>query len=1223
MKMVKVLATILLAMNLLVSFTYGASVSYDDAKNVALNLIYSKTGESATIDDSALDLSTDKEVYLIRMKPKGWVIVSGDNSIEPVLAYSLESPLSTTSSLPAGFIAWMDNVESQIKEVKNADMQSNTSLKEKWDHLKASPDDYMAEADNSSTLRDSTIKGPLLTTQWGQKGFYNDKCPGYSSNEQVLTGSAATAIAQIMNYHKQPSVGIGSHSYTSKTHEFDLSVSFGKSTYKWIDMSNEDIARIIYHAGVAVDTDYGYDASGAYASRISPAFRDYFGYQSSDFEKKSDHNDTSWHTKVKTNIDNKLPIIYHNNYGHKEKGNFFVIDGYSIGFSGNKYHINWGQRGAVDGWYGLDVVLDQSDSDYVEGAVFDISSANEWHWFGVVSDKLSSSYDQEVMSAISAEAMTTTSTPLKPTHFTASDGTSTEYVTFTGYSEGNERWEVWRSSTINGTKTRVVDVLINDPTFSKHVDGTGIPGVKYYYAMKACNSSGCSVYSDYDTGWRAKPVSPAPATPSVSATDGTLVSGVVISFYSANAAFYKVYRNGGYLDLVYERSYKDTRSNAGTVYTYSAKACNSAGECSGLGYDKGWRAKEKSTIPAIPSVTATDGTLVTGVVISFYSPNTAFYKIYRRSSNSTLGYLDLVYERSYKDTDAWPGKEYTYAVKACNGGGECSGLGYDKGSRASGIPAIPRGVSATDGTLMSGVVISWDKVYQAQGYLVYRDGEYIGGTTYLSFKDTKAWPGRRYNYSVKAKNQYGKSNMSASNVGWKLSGIPTEPYNIKASDGTWVTNVSISWDSSYRPLYMGDPSTFLIYRNGEYIGSSYSRNFADRKAFPGRKYNYSVVLKNKYGKSPMSASDVGWRDTGIPDRPEYLRASNGGYPDVVWLKWKLSRKATSYLVYRDGEYIGISYSDGFADRKAYPGKKYNYTVKAKSSYGKSDISDPDTGWRQAPVPRKPRASKGLWQTGVTVGDYAVPYATYYKIYRAKTPNGSKEYLDLTEKTSYKDTTGALGYKYYYFVKVCSKDYSGCSAYSPYDIGWRPTLYAPSNQASDGTLVSGVVVNLYWTSGATHYKIARSDSAQGPKEYLDLTEKTSYKDTTGWPGTKYYYFVKACNSGGCGEYGHYNVGSRAALVPSKPTTVSATNGTLASGVVIGSYEVGQILQKKTFYKIYRATSTRGDRTYLDLTYALSYKDTEGRPGTKYYYFVKACNSDDCSDMSDPAIGMRKK
>ncbi len=59
--------------NLLVLGAYGESVSYDDAKNVAFNFIYSKTDKNITIDDSTHDSSTDKELHIIRLKPNGWV----------------------------------------------------------------------------------------------------------------------------------------------------------------------------------------------------------------------------------------------------------------------------------------------------------------------------------------------------------------------------------------------------------------------------------------------------------------------------------------------------------------------------------------------------------------------------------------------------------------------------------------------------------------------------------------------------------------------------------------------------------------------------------------------------------------------------------------------------------------------------------------------------------------------------------------------------------------------------------------------------------------------------------------------------------------------------------------------------------------------------------------------------------------------------------------------
>ncbi len=173
MKTVKLLTMILWTVSFLTLPLLAKSVSYDDAKNVALNLIYSKTGKSVTIDDSVHDSGIDKELHIIRLKPKGWVIVSSDDRVEPIITWSAESSLGSSDSFPAGFVAWMDKAESQIKKAKKSDTDNDDELKEKWDRLKVSPDDYVAEVDNDGTLEGSVVKESFPATQWGQSEIFD------------------------------------------------------------------------------------------------------------------------------------------------------------------------------------------------------------------------------------------------------------------------------------------------------------------------------------------------------------------------------------------------------------------------------------------------------------------------------------------------------------------------------------------------------------------------------------------------------------------------------------------------------------------------------------------------------------------------------------------------------------------------------------------------------------------------------------------------------------------------------------------------------------------------------------------------------------------------------------------------------------------------------------------------------------------------------------------
>ncbi len=173
------------------------------------------------------------------------------------------------------------------------------------------------------------------------------------------------------------------------------------------------------------------------------------------------------------------------------------------------------------------------------------------------------------------------------------------------------------------------------------------------------------------------------------------------------------------------------------------------------------------------------------------------------------------------------------------------------------------------------------------------------------------------------------------------------------------------------------------------------------------------------------------------------------------------------------------------------------------------------------IPTNISASDGTLVSGVIINNYHISRADHYKIYR----NGT--YVGLTYAASYKDTKAYPGKYYNYTVRACNS--YGCSAQSAPDKGWRASAIptAPVNiSATDGTLVSGVVIGSYYVSGATHYKFYRAASAYGTKRYLGLTANSSAKDTIAWPGYKYYYFVKACSSGGCSNYSAYNAGIRA-------------------------------------------------------------------------------------------------
>jgi hypothetical protein len=84
-------------------------------------------------------------------------------------------------------------------------------------------------------------------------------------------------------------------------------------------------------------------------------------------------------------------------------------------------------------------------------------------------------------------------------------------------------------------------------------------------------------------------------------------------------------------------------------------------------------------------------------------------------------------------------------------------------------PAKPTGVTASDGTYMDKVALSWSAGSgggPVTGYYVYRDGDLIKDTASTSYDDTGATPSIVHTYTVKAYGAGGESAASDGNTGY-------------------------------------------------------------------------------------------------------------------------------------------------------------------------------------------------------------------------------------------------------------------------------------------------------------------------------------------------------------------------------------------------------------------------------------------------------------------------
>ena len=366
-------------------------IEYSQAQNIAIKWMQKVAHKRAKImQDKAysiksskkrLTTSKDKPYYIFNLENGGWVIVADDDINSAVLAYSDKSSIDPYN-LPPQFEWWLNSVANELKKAKYLAKKGRLLTKK----TKVSKNIEPAYATSSYSE-----VGPLLKTAWGQGRGYNEYCPkdprSIEGNGHVPAGCIAVAMAQIMNYFAWPPRGVGSNSYIPKSNpQYGRQyVNFGQTSYSWSDSQK---AKVIYHAGVGVNMDYGPYASGAYITDANSAFRKYFRYKTSGVIKKGSAKD--WHNRLVASLNRGSPVLYQ---GKGSIVHVFVCDGYKVVDGGYMYHFNWGWDGIGNGWFRVDNIsplnYNFNTNNY---AIFDIYPSDPSYNLGVKNLSASISY---------------------------------------------------------------------------------------------------------------------------------------------------------------------------------------------------------------------------------------------------------------------------------------------------------------------------------------------------------------------------------------------------------------------------------------------------------------------------------------------------------------------------------------------------------------------------------------------------------------------------------------------------------------------------------------------------------------------------------------------------------------------------------------------------------------------------------------------------------------
>ena len=329
------------------SILKAAPITSEEAVRVARNIFSVKINQD-DLKLHSIEIVKDDIInciYIINFENNGFVMVSGDNRLYPVLGYSNKNYFSY-NNLPIQLKDMLEFYKQQISYAIENDIASNVSIDNLWEY-------YLS--DNSIDREIRNVQ-PLFSFNWDQGHSWNDHCPidNQGPGGNAYAGCVATAAAMVMKYWNHPEYGENSHAYYHNN--YGLITADFNTSYDWNSMNSnsptESSRKLLFHVGVSVEMNYGPSGSGAWVGEYEPslttALKSYFKYnQGTTFLSKDNYDDIFWVDMVKNELDEGRPLIYKGYTQDYGAGHAFVINGYDDEF----FHLNWGWSGSYNGWY--------------------------------------------------------------------------------------------------------------------------------------------------------------------------------------------------------------------------------------------------------------------------------------------------------------------------------------------------------------------------------------------------------------------------------------------------------------------------------------------------------------------------------------------------------------------------------------------------------------------------------------------------------------------------------------------------------------------------------------------------------------------------------------------------------------------------------------------------------------------------------------------------------
>jgi peptidase C10-like protein/Spi protease inhibitor/type IX secretion system substrate protein len=319
------------------------------AEVIASNFLSYKSSEASISGTHTLTSERAELVYIFELEPDGFIAMSADSDVYPVLAYSFRNKLSGSNNLLLDILEEDVNKRLAYNKINISRKLENNRI---WDQFYTGVQtrtDFEQWPAGEAAGTDGWVE-----TTWNQSGVYNQFCPVDNGGERSVVGCTATAMAMIMDFHRY--IGTASFNdsddyYTwsegmhiDNDHEDRDYPSFPELNEYLEDLilhyqaeipiTDTDKAALSFAAGVAVEMNYSSTGSGAWGVAGPLMYK--FGY---DNAEEVEYEDYDFFSRMQENMMMMRPIeiaIYTANYS---AGHAIIVDGYN---TDDYYHLNYG-----------------------------------------------------------------------------------------------------------------------------------------------------------------------------------------------------------------------------------------------------------------------------------------------------------------------------------------------------------------------------------------------------------------------------------------------------------------------------------------------------------------------------------------------------------------------------------------------------------------------------------------------------------------------------------------------------------------------------------------------------------------------------------------------------------------------------------------------------------------------------------------------------------------